>query len=257
MPDCLDPPWKEMIRNDTSNKQIPGCSPLLLLLLLLLYVQGLAGAEIRGIVRLEHTGLFGDAHAAPESGPLSVSIFPLHGVRPPAGTSRKHEMEIRGNQIKPLYMAVRRGDRIHFENHDNVYHELFSLSTVDPFVLKLGKQGDSKNSAGEIQLDHNATIHLFCRMHARTYGRIDVLDTPYISMIKPGERFEFRNLVPGKWRVRIALPGAETRSFETLALTSPPLVKETLLVKRGSMQRQGYSTRRVGLKDLYPEEPGM
>ena len=96
MPDCLDPPWKEMIRNDTSNKQIPGCSPLLLLLLLLLYVQGLAGAEIRGIVRLEHTGLFGDAHAAPESGPLSVSIFPLHGVRPPAGTSRlRADMKLR------------------------------------------------------------------------------------------------------------------------------------------------------------------
>lgn len=228
-----------------------------MILLLVLYTQVVSGAEIRGTVQIEHAGLFGDAHAASASGPLSVSVFPLHGVRPPSTEPREHTIQIRDNKIKPLYMAVRRGDRVRVENHDKVYHELFSLSTADPFVLKLGKHGDRKNSRGEIRLDHSGTMHLFCRMHARTYGRIDVLDTPYISMVKPGQKFEFRDLVPGKWRVRIALPGAETRTFETLALTSPPMIRENLVLRQGSMQRQGYASKIVGLKDLYPEEPGL
>lgn len=236
---------------------LAGFSPSFLLLLLVIRVTAVSGAEIRGIVNLEHIGMFGQAATVPDTVPLSVAIFPLEGVRPAAGEAKTHWVEIRDNQIKPMYLAITRGDRVRFENHDDVYHELFSVSAETPFVLRLGKRMHGEVGSAEVQSDRSAIWHVFCRIHAKTYGRIDVLDTPYIKTAQPGEPFVFRKLIPGRWRVRIAMPGAQTRTLETVARTSAPALLETLTARGGPLGRQDYSARRIGVADLFPPEPGF
>ena len=236
---------------------LAGFSPLFLLLVLSIRVSAVTGAEIRGIVNLKHVGLFGQAPLVPEAVPLTVAIFPLQGAGPAPGESKTHSLVIQDKQIKPMYLAITRGDRVRFGSHDDVHHELFSVSAENPFVLQLGKQMHGEVGSAEAQFDHSATWHVFCRLHAKTYARIDVLDTPYIKAVRPGEPFTFRKLSPGRWRVRIATPGAETRTVETLAQTSAPALRETLTVRGGALGRDDYSARPIGLADLFPPEPGF
>ena len=229
---------------------------MVLLLLLAIRVTAVAGAEIRGIVNVETIGLFGQGPAAAEAGPLSVAIFPLDGSRPEHDRPTTHRMEIRDRQLQPLYIAITRGDRVHFENQDGLYHELFSISAEQPFVLRLGKRTHNAVSGGEIQFDRVGTWHVFCRVHGKTYGRIDVLDTPFIKMVQPGEPFSFHRLIPGRWRMRIAMPGAQTRTLDTLARNAATALHETLTVRRGALGRGDFSARRIDIVDLFPPEPG-
>ena len=246
-----------MTRKVARQFSLAGSPPLFLLLLLAVRITAVTGAEVRGTVKLEHIGVFGQAPTTPESGPLSVAVFPLEGGTPASGESTTHPVEIRDNRITPNYLAITRGDRVRFENHDDVYHELFAVSAENPFVLRLGKQKHGEVGSGEVQSERSTTWHVFCRIHARTYARIDVLDTPYIKMLTPGEPFAFRKLTPGRWRVRIATPGAETRTLETLARSSAPALKETLTVRRDAPGLQETSAQRIGIADLFPPEPGF
>jgi plastocyanin len=246
-----------MTRKVARHFSLAGSPRLFLLLLLAVRITAVTGAEVRGTVTLEHIGLFGQAPETPESGPLSVAIFPLDGATPASGESKTHRVEIRDNQITPNYLAITRGDRVRFENHDDVHHELFSVSAENPFVLRLGKRGHAEVGSGAVQSEGSATWHVFCRIHARTYARIDVLDTPYIKMLTAGAPFAFHKLTPGRWRVRIATPGAETRTLEILARPAAPALKETLTVRVGAPGRQDTSARRIGIADLFPSEPGF
>ena len=229
---------------------------LFLLLLLAIRFAAVAGAEIRGIVNVETIGLFGQRPAAVEAGPLSVAIFPLDGSLPVRDRSTTHGMEIRDSQMQPPYIAIARGDRVRFENQDGLYHELFSISAEQPFVLRLGERRHNAASGGQIQFDRVGTWHVFCRVHGKTYGRIDVLDTPFIKMVPPGEPFSFHRLSPGRWRMRIATPGAQTRTLETLARSAATPLHETLTVRRGALGRGDPSARPIDIVDLFPPEPG-
>jgi hypothetical protein len=77
-------------------------------------------------------------------------------------------------------------------------------------------------------------------------------------MVNAGDSFEFRDLAPGKWRIRVAAPGAETRIVEALALTAPPPVQIQLSVKGFNPEARGAApVQAVAIEQLYPNRPGL
>lgn len=190
-----------------------------------------AGAELTGEVQLRRTGLF--QGQGPEA-QVSLSLQPLEGQDWPQRTPpRQHRLLIKDRRLQPSFLTVRPGDSVLIENQDPVYHQLFSLSPEQPLDLHLGKRGEADAAQARVTLRSAASWHLFCRIHSRTYARIDAVDSHLLQTVAPGQAFRFEGIASGRWRLRVAALGAETRFVDTVALTAPPALKLTLTTKAG------------------------
>jgi hypothetical protein len=213
-------------------------------------------AEVRGAVSVQQGMLFGASGSVPKDIPVSVALFPGEGQPLPLRGAARHDVRLQNSEIEPLYLAFPRGDRVRFRNQGGVYHELFAHSQGQPIELRLDRAG--LGSEGTLTLSDSADLHWFCRIHAKSYARIDVLDTPLVLMVRADEPFEFRNLAPGKWLLRIAAPGADTRILEVQALTAPPPLQVRLTVKGFSHRAGGVmAPRSVAIEQLFPSQPGL
>jgi plastocyanin len=217
-----------------------------------------SAAEIRGSVSVEYQGLFRHAGAV-QLHPVSVVLLPAEGQHTVPRGVRRAGIEIVANRMRPAFLTVQKGDYIEFINRDDVYHELFSLSPGEPITARLGKAGSGDQAGFALKLDQIGTTHFFCRIHNKSYARIDVVETPYIQMVEPGGRFQFAGLAPGHWRLRLAAPAAETQWVDVSAVTAPPPLNLTLTSHGGG---QGGSPglgrgADVGLLYLSPARPEL
>lgn len=213
-------------------------------------------AEVRGAVSVQQGNLFGASGSAPKDLPVSVALFPGEGQPLPRHRAAQHDVSLRNSVIDPLYLAVPRGDHVRFRNRDGVYHELFAHSRREPIEVRLDREGPGSENA--LALVDTGDLHWFCRIHAKSYARIDVIDTPLVYMVRPNESFEFRDLAPGRWLLRVAAPGAETRTLEVQALTVPPPVQVHLTLKGFSQGTRGMSaSRAAAFEQLFPSQPGL
>ncbi len=214
-------------------------------------------AEVRGVVTLQQATAFG-SQAEPLRFPVSVALFPLEGQRLPLQPPARHDVMLQGNTLWPPYLVLHRGDRLRFHSDDGLYHELFS-HTPHPrqgkssLEVRLGPATVGREAS--LSMDEVADWHWFCRIHTHSYARVDVVDTPLIRMVHPGELFEFSGLPSGKWRLRIAAPGAETRYLEVQALTAPPPLEVHIAVK-GFAPGAGALQPLPSVEQLYPSQPG-
>lgn len=236
-------------------KDMPNTQQLKIWMTLYLALTSLTvgAAEIRGSVSVQQGGLFSDGGEAVKVFPVSVALYPAEGQSVPRRVPVEHGFSVDGSHIQPLYLAVNRGDRVRFRSQDGIFHELFSRSKTQPFEVRLDRAGRSDQNT--VQLTDVADLHWFCRIHAKSYARIDVLDTPLIRMLHAGDSFEFRDLAPGKWLVRIAAPGVETRMLEATAMTAPPPLRVELTVRGFGIGLN--PPRAVAVDELFPSQPGM
>lgn len=193
----------------------------------------LQAAEVTGSVSVRYQGLF-ESGNTPEAHPVSVALLPGQKQRTRAREARTYRIEVINNRMHPAFLTVQRGDRVAFVNHDAVFHELFSLSPDDPVRVRLGKSERGDHYRAGVTLSEAGTVHIFCRIHNKGYARIDVVDTPYLQMVQPGEAFRFDGLTPGRWRLRLAAPAAETKWVDVTAMTTPPPLQLDLTSRGGS-----------------------
>ncbi len=213
-------------------------------------LQAVESAEIRGTVAVEYQGMF-DPDGSTQTYPVSVALVPAEGQRLVHRSPRVERVEIIENRMRPAFMTVQKGDHIKFINRDEVFHELFSLSPGKPVSLQLGKAPD-RSSQQSLVLKQTGTTHFFCRIHSKSYARIEVVDTPYLQMVQPGHLFHFTGLAPGKWKLRLASAAGEIRWIPVTAMTSPAPLQLTI-TSRGGGNGAGKLRPRAGIAELYQE----
>jgi plastocyanin len=211
--------------------------------------QRVSAAEVRGTVTVEYQGMF-TAGADVQAQPVSVALLPAEEQYVVPRRSRLYQVEIVGNRMSPAFFTVKKGDSIRFVNRDGVYHQIFSLSSGKPWSARLDQANRSRASSPKLVLDVPGTTHFFCRIHSKSYARIDVVDTPYLETVKSGRDFHFVGLAGGRWKLRLASPAAETRWVEVRAMTSPPPLA-LRLVSRGGGQGRGQLNAQTGVEQLY------
>ena len=141
---------------------------------------------------------------------MSVALYPAEGQTLARATVVEHVITVAGSPIAPLYLAFPRGDRVRFENQDDVYHQLFTHSKTQPIELRLDRSGLGRSAV--ITLNEVDDLHWFCHIHAKSYARIDVLDTPLVRMVSPGETFEFRDRPAGQMALARGRPRRQRRA---------------------------------------------
>jgi plastocyanin len=209
----------------------------------------LRAAEVRGTVSVNYQGLF-KVDTSVRSHPVSVALFADDGQTVAPRPARTQHIDIVGNRMHPAFTTVQAGDSVEFINHDGVFHELFSLSPSEPVSIRLGKAYQGVPTKATLAPDQPGTTHVFCRIHNKSYARIDVVETPHIATVQPGEQFQFTGLEAGLWKLRLASPAAETQWVAVTALTGPPAVRFTLVSHGGGTGTARLGTQ-AGVEDLY------
>ena len=222
---------------------------------LLLAASVVQGAEIVGVVQPRHSGPSQEPAAGMELD-VSVSLQPLEGQpMPPQGAAQRHRILIRDGRLQPAFLTLRTGDTLELANQDEVHHELFALSPSQPLELTLDKASSGAAAQAEVRLVSEGVWHLFCRIHSRSYARVDAVATSLFQMVAPGETFRFEDLKPGPWQLRVAAPGAETRLIKAAAMTAPPPLRIELARRTGAVPTQRQAEPPAGsIEALFPRD---
>jgi plastocyanin len=95
----------------------------------------------------------------------------------------------------PAVLPIVVGTEVHFPNHDQIHHHVYSFSRTKSFELPLYKGED----APPVLFDKVGAVKIGCNIHDWMSGVILVLPTPYFATTDETGRFVLRDLPPGTY----------------------------------------------------------
>ena len=138
------------------------------------------------------------AAAAKASGSAAdIVVYLLVDGDVPAAPTKTASIAQRNLTIAPHVTAVQVGTRIDFPNEDNVFHNIFSLSSTHPFNLGRYPRGESRSQV----FRKPGVVRMFCDIHSDMSGVILVLDTPYFTSPDASGRFRLTGVPEGRHRL--------------------------------------------------------
>jgi plastocyanin len=139
-----------------------------------------------------------DGPYAADGGQGVVTLTPI-GATKIAPRPRHATVEQRQKSFAPHLLLVPTGSTVSFPNADPVFHNVFSLSDAKRFDLGLYKNGDSR----DVTFGQHGVVRLLCNLHAAMNAYVFVHDEPYATVTDRAGRFHFRDLPPGKYKLRV------------------------------------------------------
>jgi plastocyanin/outer membrane murein-binding lipoprotein Lpp len=137
-----------------------------------------------------------------------VSYVYVENVSAPPVKDQKHVIEQVGKRFSPPWAVVQRGTTISFPNRDNIYHNVFSLSTGNSFDLGLYSAGESKshtfNEPGEVEI--------YCNIHPQMAASTLVVPNRLFAKVKPDGTFDIGGVPAGKRKIVAWAPGSRLAS---------------------------------------------
>ena len=146
--------------------------------------------------------------------PETVVVYLRGAASTPAGARAPVEIVQRGRTILPHVTAIEAGTRVEFPNEDDVFHNIFSLSSTHPFNLGRYARGQSRSEI----FARAGVVRLFCDIHSDMSGVVLVLDTPHFTRADASGRFRITGLPAGRHRV---VAWHESAGADTVTVTVP------------------------------------
>ncbi|MEO5817238.1 MAG: carboxypeptidase regulatory-like domain-containing protein [Gemmatimonadaceae bacterium] len=116
----------------------------------------------------------------------------------PDGTApARATMSQRDEQFVPHVLPVYRGATVDFPNNDDVFHNVFSLSSAKTFDLGRFPKGSSKSDVFE----KSGTVQVFCHIHSDMSAIVLVLENPYFAIPNDAGRYVIEGVPPGEYTV--------------------------------------------------------
>jgi plastocyanin len=192
-------------------------APLLLASLLLLTPGPRAGSApespaeapgaVRGSVRVHKRALFGGAEPAEDRSGVVVYLSGFTTPAPPVEAS----VEQREEQFRPRVLPIVAGQSVSFPNRDPIYHNVFSVSPLQPFDLGQYRSSDPPRS--EV-FERPGLVPVYCNIHPHMISYVAVLENDAFAVTSRDGSFEIRNAPPGRHLLHAWMPGAERVSLE-------------------------------------------
>lgn len=157
------------------------------------------GATVTGRVRL--TGRAPRAKIA-----TVVYAEPLDGARAQPGT---FSISQKNKTFSPSVLPVPAGSTVQFPNDDLIFHNVFSMSTPNPFDLGLYRAGASKSRVFRTP----AVYRVFCNIHPQMTAVVLVVPTPYFTQTDAAGSYQL-DLPNGRYRITAWSERAQPSSVE-------------------------------------------
>ena len=127
----------------------------------------------------------------------NVVLYVLQAVVPEGTQSARASIAQRDEQFQPHIVPVYRGAVVDFPNEDDVFHNVFSLSSAKTFDLGRFPKGSSKSEV----FDKTGTVQVFCHIHSDMSAILLVLENPYFAVPTVAGKYAIENLPPGDYTV--------------------------------------------------------
>lgn len=101
-------------------------------------------------------------------------------------------------EFVPHVQAVVRGTTVSIINHDNTFHNVFSLSPVKKFNIGRRPAGESV----PITFDETGVVQVFCDIHSQMTAYILVLDNSYFVKPDHDGNFVLKDVPAGAYTIR-------------------------------------------------------
>jgi len=203
---------------------------LLAMALLLYFPMQAAAGTITGVVKVN--GL---------RSPADILVFLTHAPAPVLDLPRAHfVMDQRNLTFLPHILPIPVGATVDFPNHDQVAHNVFSLSRTKKFNLGSYKPGMSKS----VRFDKPGIVELRCDVHAEMRAYILVMKNPYFAVTDARGRFEIpdpalfqklgltKGLAAGKYAVKTWHEKLKSKK-QVVTVPAQGALSVQLAVKRG------------------------
>jgi plastocyanin len=131
-----------------------------------------------------------------------VYVENIHG---PAVRNEVKKIEQLNKQFIPSWAVVQRGTTLQFPNLDNIYHNVFSLSSGNTFDLGLyNSSGDAKTHT----FDEAGAVDIYCNIHPQMAASVLVVPNRFFSRVKADGTFEISGVPSGRRKVVAWAPGS-------------------------------------------------
>ncbi len=106
-------------------------------------------------------------------------------------------IEQRNIRFAPDLIVIPVGSTVEFPNFDPIFHNVFSLSSAQPFDLGFYAKSQSRS----ITFNRPGIVQMYCHIHSHMYAGIIVTASPFWA--KPGTdgKFSFTNVPAGHYRL--------------------------------------------------------
>ncbi len=114
-------------------------------------------------------------------------------LRQPAVTIASRE-----KTFEPHVAVVPLNSPVSFPNHDDIMHNVFSLSKGNRFDLGLYKNGAKK----DFSFATPGLVRIYCNIHPQMSAFLQVMENPYFAWATPDGGFIIDNVPPGNYRMK-------------------------------------------------------
>jgi plastocyanin len=116
----------------------------------------------------------------------------------PAQVVTNRRISQKGAVFSPHILPVMAGTTVEWPNHDEIFHNVFSISEPKPFDLGLYKHPELKR----VTFDKPGRVDAFCSIHKAMNCVILVLENPYFAATDQRGRYSIPNVPPGTYKLR-------------------------------------------------------
>ncbi len=108
-------------------------------------------------------------------------------------------MQQRGRRFEPELLIIPTGSKVGFPNLDPIFHNIFSLSRIQPFDLGYYSEGKTHEEV----FSHQGIVQVYCHVHPEMYGIIVVTSSRWTARPAPDGTFSWTDVPPGKYRATV------------------------------------------------------
>lgn len=140
----------------------------------------------------------GSRPPAPETDEIrNVVLYVQSAPGAPQPTPAHAAMTQDDERFAPHVLPVLRGTTVDFPNADDVFHNVFSLSSARTFDLGRYPKGSAKS----VTFDRSGVVQVFCHIHSDMSAVILVLDNAYFAQPARTGRYAIEDVPPGDYTV--------------------------------------------------------
>jgi plastocyanin len=104
----------------------------------------------------------------------------------------------RGAMFTPNVLPVLVGTTVEWPNHDDIYHNVFSISDAKPFDLGLYKDPEVKR----VTFDKAGRVDVFCSIHSAMSCTVLVLENPFFAATDERGKYIIANVPAGTYKLK-------------------------------------------------------
>jgi plastocyanin len=128
---------------------------------------------------------------------------------PGAPVHERVTIDQKDKRFVPSWAVVRSGTTISFPNNDNIYHNVFSLSSGNTFDLGLYNSGsDAKTHT----FNAPGAVDVYCNIHPQMAASVLVVPNQLFAKVKPDGTFTIKDVPQGQRKVVAWSPGTKLAS---------------------------------------------